>query len=216
MNSNCPKGICAIVGAHHGWPQETRFGNLMQEKRVYSKLYSDNDRLSPRWEALREEWLSFSLNQSGYASASELPQLTQGAQLLLSGLLIMADWLASNTSYFPLIPIDTTGAALQMPLRVNTAWEKLRLPESWHPMRDAGGFEAVFGFSSNAVQELVLQTVNAGEGGGIFILEAQMGVGKTEAALAAAEILASKSGCGGVFFGLPTQATANGLFDRFK
>ena len=41
-----------------------------------------------------------------------------------------------------------------------------------------------------------------------------MGCGKTEAALAGTEILTHKFGKHGLFFGLPTQATANSMFTR--
>lgn len=66
----------------------------------------------------------------------------------------------------------------------------------------------------NAIQKEVIHTVENCREPGLFILEAPMGLGKTEAALAAAEILAAKCGKTGLFFGLPTQATANGIFER--
>ena len=52
----------------------------------------------------------------------------------------------------------------------------------------------------------MLEAVSQAQEPGMFILEAQMGVGKTAAALGAAEILARHCGEGGIFFGLPTQA----------
>ena len=153
-------------------------------------------------------------------SVEELPKIDIAVQMLLSGLIIMADWIASNTYYFPLIPIDSCGSADLYPQRDLKAWNKLKLPESWSPMSyamDSTGFEDIFEFAPNAVQSAVIEAVNeSADRGGIYVLEAQMGVGKTEAALAAAEVLASNGKCSGVFFGLPTQATANGIFLRLK
>ena len=47
-----------------------------------------------------------------------------------------------------------------------------------------------------------------------MVVEAPMGLGKTEAALDLFDRAARDAGQTGVFVGLPTQATANGLFDR--
>ena len=90
------------------------------------------------------------------------------------------------------------------PARVDRAWEKLALPFPWEAqpgIADPQEFAVRFGFAPNAVQRAVLEAVDTAAEPGILILEAQMGVGKTEAALAAAEVMAgsgwvvSFSGC---------------------
>ncbi|MGN1284014.1 MAG: DEAD/DEAH box helicase, partial [Candidatus Limosilactobacillus intestinavium] len=49
---------------------------------------------------------------------------------------------------------------------------------------------------------------------GIIIIEAGMGIGKTEIALTAVEQLSILSKTNGIFMGLPTQATSNAMFSR--
>ena len=49
-----------------------------------------------------------------------------------------------------------------------------------------------------------------------LVVVAPTGMGKTEAALAAFEQLATKAGRSGMFFGLPTQATSNSMFSRIE
>lgn len=115
--------------------------------------------------------------------------------------------------------MDDAGNSLSYPERVQEAWKRLSLPQPWTPGTYYMGvhdFQERFGFTWNVVQQYMIQAIEESAAPGIFILEAPMGAGKTEAALAGAELLSSCLGQGGIFFGMPTQATANGIFPRLK
>lgn len=218
----CPRGIASVVAAHHGKPAAGIDAAQFREDGYdyplhYFGLHGQGSREGQRWHLVRKAWLDFALRDCGYASASDLPVLNQRTQMLLSGLLVVADWVASNPQYCPLISPDDAPCFAPSRERAVRAWEKLSLPARWEADRtavDADAFRECFGFEPNSVQQSVLSAVNMAVEPGLFILEAQMGVGKTEAALAAAQLLAGRCGAGGLFFGLPTQATANGLFPR--
>ncbi|MBR6580445.1 MAG: CRISPR-associated helicase Cas3' [Ruminococcus sp.] len=218
---NCPEGIAAVVGAHHGIPAEcgtlrdNELDDKPQEIVGYENYYGDNNK-----EFLEEIWLSFiqdALDYSGYESLRELPQLNSAAQMILSGLIIAADWIASNIEYFPLIDIEDEGDGICYNKRIENAWEKIDFPEMWKSIRKEYSnedFNDVFSFEPRNTQRELLDIVEKSENAGLYILEAPMGCGKTEASLASAELMAAKFGKNGMFFGMPTQATANGIFPR--
>ena len=217
LELGCPPGVASIVGAHHGKPQQDGLNDFISEQlENHPENYWGHGQ-EAIWRAMWQEMLDSALQESGLSDVTELPTLTIPAELLLTGLLTMADWIASNTTYFPLVPVEETGDETDYPARVECAWERLNLTAPWespYNSMDAGAFRQQFGFPPNSLQQAVLEAADNISVPGLLIIEAQMGVGKTEAALAAAEVSANRCQAGGLFFGLPTQATANGIFDR--
>lgn len=217
LECGCPPGVASMAGSHHGKP-------TMLSDQVFDQLedYAENyyDRNENLFRSLWSEWLDFALEYSGFDSIDDIPDIPEPAQVLICGMLIMADWIASNTAYFPLITCDENGKMADYPGRIDHAWKKLAFPEPWVSGARFGlsreDFYARFGFMPNSTQSEVIEAVNNTVSPGICILEAPMGLGKTEAALALTEILAARSGAGGLFFGMPTQATSNGIFKRLE
>jgi CRISPR-associated helicase Cas3/CRISPR-associated endonuclease Cas3-HD len=146
-------------------------------------------------------------------------RLPQPAQVLLSAVVIVADWIASNAELFPYFP-----QAERQPerARVEAAWRGLGLPKPWEavePEADpAALFGARFALPSGAqvrpVQRRAVELARQMPVPGLMVIEAPMGEGKTEAALAVAEIFAARSGAGGCLVALPTMATGNAMFPR--
>ncbi len=216
-HAGCNRNVAAILGSHHGKPPE-----LSGIDRCGLGTYGFNYHLEKEgkdaWTAVQRELLSFALDLAGFSCLEEIPKPNMAAQVLLSGLIVMADWIASNESYFPYIrPAEAPRQCLNMKTRDKSAWEQLSLPKPWN----AGNvwmskdlYRERFAFTPRVLQEAVAQTAAAVNEPGILVLEAPMGAGKTEAALVCAEIFANKAKRTGIFFALPTQATSNGIFPR--
>ena len=220
----CPACVASVIGAHHGVPSQIGFLKDRDFTQSWSDIVDnceifDNKGNKEQFIDLWKTILGEALSNSGYESVLELPtDLSKTAQILLSGLLVMADWIASNTDYFPLdTPLKITDEYLND--RTERGWSKLAFPKSWNAVRSVyenDEFRNEFGFLPNSVQKEILATVSKSDSPALYILEAPMGIGKTEAALSASEVLAAKFRKNGLFFGLPTQATANGIFPRIE
>lgn len=102
LNRGFPKGFSSIVGAHHGMPSESVKNHIGEQPKHFYNIPEQPD----FWNGLYQEWLDFSLERAGFSSVSEIPALNQRTQILLSGLLVAADWLASDPSNFELIEED--------------------------------------------------------------------------------------------------------------
>lgn len=208
--------LAGILGGHHGQPPNYKQLNDLRTAYQTDLGWKQGQEV---WSKLQQELLAYALDLAGVSkqeTQSWQPDIT--AQVLLSGLVIMADWIVSNEIYFPYI--DFSGSASSSNERAKAAWKEINLPECWSPdnawdWMGAEFYEKRFEIKKpRPVQTAILNLLGDVSHPGIVILEAPMGEGKTEASLAAAELLANKTNRSGVFFALPTQATANGLFLR--
>ena len=212
--------ITSIIGGHHGKPSNNE--NFYEEQKGYLTNYCQEERgfegVDRKWEEAQKGILDWALNINGYETVQDLPSISQPGQVILSGLVIMADWIASNENYFPLVDLDVYLVNNQMK-RLAKGWEswfKTRPVEADYHSNIVEHYQKRFKYEARNVQEVFSKVIESTENPGIFILEAPMGSGKTEAALIGAEQLAYKTGKSGLFFGLPTQATSDGMFPRFK
>lgn len=212
--------IASIVGGHHGQPINER--REIREQLGYPENYvqveNKKDPRQLKWTSVQKSFFEWSLQRSEFFHIENIPTIQQPALVILQGLLIMADWIASNEQYFPLIPLHEEVNIDQDKRKSEglLSWKKSDMWVSENTNDYHHLYCNRFGFKPNNVQVGLAQTIAKCEQPGIIILEAPMGCGKTEGALIAAEQLVQQMGCNGMFFGLPTQATSNGIFPRIN
>ncbi|MEU1885320.1 CRISPR-associated helicase Cas3' [Micromonospora rifamycinica] len=203
-----------VVGGHHGVPP-TDAGLKQIRERPY--LLG----VEGIWPGVQNEllgWLTRRVDAADRLSVWREVVLPQPVQVLLTAIVIVADWIASNEEFFPY------GFRQEdAPDRLQRAWEELDLPTPWQAVDTAGldpaalfsrRFEMPAGSTPYPVQAAVVEQARAMPLPGLLIVEAPMGEGKTEAALAAVEIMAARTGAGGCFVALPTRATSDAMFSR--
>lgn len=208
--------ISSVVGGHHG---------VWEEARAYRVQGSEGRRRhgGNPWDELRHKTLEHVTRVVGVADADgqflPLAAPTPADVVLLTAIVITADWVASNGEVMPGIwgpqHEDTSDAAA----RAQAAWRTLRMHAGWNPdlLHPGDPFAARFPHIAEPrpVQRLAVDMAQKMPRAGLMIVEAPMGEGKTELSMAVAEVLARRFGSDGVFFGLPTQATADAILDRF-
>ncbi|MEU1278547.1 CRISPR-associated helicase Cas3' [Streptomyces sp. NPDC005805] len=211
------------VGGHHGVPPEP---GQITALYAHEELLRTPGPSRDLWQRVQHELLDACADAYGVTARLggdtwRGARLPQPVQVLLTSLVIVSDWIASNPDLFPLFPEDTPRGDEE---RLAAAWHGLDLPPAWRagePAADAQElFTSRFGLPPGAkvrpVQEAALALARETAAPGLMVIEAPMGEGKTEAALAVAEVFAARSGAGGVFFALPTMATGNAMFPRLR
>ncbi|MEW6963770.1 CRISPR-associated helicase Cas3' [Trueperella pyogenes] len=201
--------LISVVDAHHGFTSDP----VLLEKRI-KELEGRECRFDDVAAELIESMAGLTGVSGTLGKLKKKP--VAGAPQLMVGLLIMADWIASNENVFPY------GAIAPQSERVADGMAFLNLPTPWMPVDPPVNvqelFNRTFGWEGSEqarpIQSAAVETAQSAVGPMLMIIEAPTGEGKTEAGLAAAHVLGQKLGAQGVYVAAPTMATANGLFER--
>ncbi|MFW9989856.1 MAG: CRISPR-associated helicase Cas3' [Candidatus Odinarchaeota archaeon] len=213
-----------VIGGHHGrYPKIRQFRELIPE-------YLGG----PNWRAIQLEIFRLVLNFCGFQDVKELTMKPstlsrekQGALLVyLSGLISIADWIASNENLFDFFNEFETDSDLTKKYftlsiqRAKKALKKIGWVQ-WQSVQNQSdllfSFEKIFEFSDlRPLQTTIVEMKNEIISPSLIIIEAPMGEGKTEVAFYIQYYLERYFNQNGAYVALPTQATANQMFERIQ
>lgn len=206
---------CEIVGSHHGFtpPSDVAF-RLCEQPEIGFELWKDWQR-----EVFGAVLYSMSLSIDDVKMLFSV-KISRAVRAALAGAVMHADWIASG---FKIVDFDPSAESL----RESELWTEDRAKEGWSRAEAVYGgmwkpqkptlelFQKNWGFAPYRYQEDVFRAAQElGSDGGLLLIEAEMGGGKTQAAMAAAEVMAYQNKCNGVLFALPTMTTTDAMFGR--
>lgn len=180
------KYIPEILGQHHGYSPNV------------TNLATDEVFGGPAWQQRREELVA------GLKSAlqAEFPVVTNELQArVMAGFTTVADWIGSGSLF------DVPAEDWQP--RIKQALDTAGFVQP--TLKQDLSFAEIFKWQPRNIQQRFFEQVNQP---GVYVLEAPMGLGKTEAALYAAYRMLTTNQATGIYFALPTQLTSDKIHDR--
>jgi CRISPR-associated endonuclease/helicase Cas3 len=203
-----------LIGGHHGRFPTRRELNVEQARKHPHGVWAGSP--WPEVQRAIAEVYCRALGYHGIDDAEPLERPSKADQLAISGLIVMADWIASDQHHFSGLDSLEKISVGSCRSRAAAGWAALGLRGGWGriPVPAGEPIAARFGDAPRESQRLVVDLARELHAPGLVIVEAPMGEGKTKAALAAAEILAARFGLDGLFMGMPTQATCDPIFEQ--
>jgi CRISPR-associated endonuclease/helicase Cas3 len=204
------KYLSTVIGAHHGRLAPPNDHGYRPDKAI-SETNGHFD-----WDVARKEnagmiWRHFAVDGMSFESNGLSPSLWW-----LAGLTSVADWIGSDEQFFS--PEQGTGdddAASQ----AKNALDAIGFRQTQF-VRDLTFHDLFHNAEKPEIlwvpNEMQVKTLAMVDGPGVYVIEAPMGLGKTEAALWAAYQLLVSGKAKGIYFALPTQATSNRMHIRMK
>lgn len=209
-----------LLGGHHGrYPHGIDGRDLADPRKQMPELGGGD------WADQRREHLRAVHEAVGRPQAPSVRSMPVVVAAVLTGVVIVSDWLASQEhivrSQQAAIGKDGLGSPQAI---AGHSWRAATLAVD--AVEDAGlgqaclkalGFSELFPEIANPYPLQASLEKHLGptlRGPGIVLVTAPPGEGKTEAALYAAAQLGAVCGNSGLFFALPTQATANQMYHR--
>ncbi len=196
------------VLGHHGRPVTAKEA----ERVVATEYFPETERRAA--EAFFEQWLGICESVADIRLPS--PKQVKAASWWLAGLTVLCDWLGSNQEHFAMLPRAMPlaeywqHALQQADAAVAKAGMVPAIPAAMHELTELFGKS----FKNPTPLQAHCLALPLEPGAGFYLLEDVTGAGKTEAALILAHRLMAAGTQRGLYFALPTMATANAMFER--
>lgn len=204
----------AIMG-HHGKPYaHIDDKDVHLRRRFTQKTLADLQMYIEDWASLLQLW---SQNYPSFIKPVNR-QLFQTSSWDLAGFVVLCDWIGSS-SHFPY---------RDKPIPLKEYWKEFAIPQAENALCDFGVIPAeveqrlfrckdLFSFDTpSPLQKWAEDLQFSRDTPQLIIVEDATGAGKTEAALLIANRLMAAGAADGLFFALPTMATANAMHRRLE